>query len=275
MIKRSENLKTTFLLLLMFFFLIPFVSSAPPFITTGENALLIEHPYLETIQANQDYYFHFHVLNVSNNYKAVNMSLTTCSFHLYNSTGNHLFKNNYKVGSDDVLDYEQIIKGGNFTKNKYYSFVFQCNSSSETGIYENSFYVTQNGDKIETGTGLIYFLVTLFSFGIFLLISWIFLNINGSNPKDETGYLGINYRKYIKTALFPLVYVSFLWFFNFIIGLSSNYLGLTLYNNTLEFLFLILAKLVYPVIVVTLIVELVLMVKDNNIKREYETLWSR
>lgn len=140
-----------------------------------------------------------------------------------------------------------------------------------------SFYfdVTKNGDKIETGTSLIYFLVTLFAFGIFFIITWLFLNINGENPKDETGYLGINYRKYIKTALFPLVYVSFLWFFNFIIGLSNNYLGLTLYANTLNFLFLILAKLVYPIIAVTFIIEIVLMVKDNNIKKEYETLWSR
>jgi len=101
------------------------------------------------------------------------------------------------------------------------------------------------------------------------------LNINGENPKDETGYIGINYRKYVKTALFPLVYVTFLWFFNFIIGLSNNYLGLTLYSNTLGFIFMVLTKLVYPVIVLCFIIAIVLMIKDSNIEKEYKSLWSR
>jgi hypothetical protein len=269
--KSDKHLITISLFLILF---LPLVSSASPFITTEENSLLIEHPYQETIKAGQDYHFHFHVFNVSDNYKSVNMSLVTCSFHLYNSSGNHIFKNNYGVGSDDVLDYEQIILGGNFTKNKYYGFVFQCNSSGETGVYEATFYVTENGDSINTGIGLIYFLVTIFAFGIFFLLGWIFLNIEGENPKDDTGYLGINYKKYIKTAMFPLVYVSFLWAYNFIIGLSNNYLGLTLYSNTLEFIFMILTKLVYPIIVITFIIEIVLLVKDSNIEKEYKSLWS-
>jgi hypothetical protein len=261
---------------LFFLSFIPLVSSAQPsvLVPTTAQALQIEHPYIETLQSGQLYKFHFHVYNSSTG-KPVNMSLVSCSFHLYNSSGSHIFKNNNGVGSDDVLDYEQIINGGNFTKNKEYSFLFACNSSAEGGFYENSFYVTQNGDRVETGTGLIYFLVTLFAFGIFFLITWLFLNINGENPKDETGYLGINYRKYIKCALFPLVYVTFLWFFNFIIGLSGNYLGLTLYSNTLEFVFMILTKLVYPIIVLCCIIAIVLMVKDSNIKKEYQSLWSQ
>lgn len=132
-----------------------------------------------------------------------------------------------------------------------------------------------NGETLSTGTSLIYLLVTIFSLLIFGIVTWIFLNINGENPQDETGYLGINYRKYVKTALFPLVYVLFIWCFNFIIGLSNNYLGLTLYQNTLEFMFLILMKLVIPVIIITAIIELVLMVKDSNIKKEYKSLWNQ
>lgn len=143
------------------------------------------------------------------------------------------------------------------------------------GSYATYFMITPSGEILSTGTSLIYFLVTLFAFFIFIGVGWLFLNINGENPKDETGYLGINYRKYIKTALFPLVYVSFIWFFNFIIGLSNNYLGLTLYSETLGFIFLILMRLTLPVIIVTVIIEIVLMIKDSNITKEYQSLWSR
>jgi hypothetical protein len=160
---------------------------------------------------------------------------------------------------------------GNYTFNNTilngeYDYYSPCGSGS--------IQITQNGDNLSTGTGLIYFLVTLFAFVVFLFVGWIFLSINGENPKDETGYLGITYRKYIKTALFPIVYVTFLWFFNFIIGLSTNYLSLSLYLNTLGFIFGILMGLVYPVIVITIIVEIVLMVKDANISKEYKSLWS-
>lgn len=266
-----------FLLTIIFF--IPFISSAPPFTTTTGNTLSIEHPYQETIKAGEDYYFHFHVYNISDNYKSPNMSLTTCSFHLYgrinNTNGRHIFKNNFKVGSDDVLDWEQIIKGGNFTKNNCYGFVFECNSSNERGGYENTFCVTENGDAINTGTGIIYFLVTLFAFSIFLGLTILFISIKGGNDKNEsTGeVISINSKKYIKIALFPLVYVSFIWFFNFIIGLTNNYLGLTLYSNTLGFIFEIMMKLVWPIIIITFIVELIVIIKDSNIRKEI-SIWT-
>lgn len=159
----------------------------------------------------------------------------------------------------------------------YANYTLNLPLNGDYYYYSNCGFGTfnQNGE-LTTGTGLIYFLVTLFAFSIFCLLMFLFVNITGENPRDETGgYLGINYKKYLKTALFPLVYVSFLWFFNFIIGLSNTYLGLTLYVNTLGFIFEIMIKLVYPVVVVTIIWELVLIVRDNNIKREYKSLWSR
>jgi hypothetical protein len=275
---RSENLKRAIFIISIIFFLsfIPLVSSAPvKFSGTTTTGIDIEHPYITPYKYGEDIKFHFHIFNSSTGLPILANKLTTnCSFHLYNSSGSHILKVNNIVSSDDILDYEQIVKKGNFTYSGKYAYVFQCNSSTAGGYYTNDFDITPNGDSIDTGTGLIYFLVTLFSFGIFLLISWLFLTINGENPKDETGFLGINYRKYIKCALFPLVYVVFLWFFNFIIGLSNNYLGLTLYANTLGFIFMILTKLVYPIIALCVIIAIVLMIKDSNIEKEYKSLWN-
>jgi hypothetical protein len=281
--KKEEiyTLKKVFVLtsaILLCLFFMNFVSSVPDkFSGTSTLGIDVEHPYINPYPVNKDIKFHFHIFNASNGLPIIaNKLLTNCSFHLYNSSGSHIFKNNNAVSSDDILDYEQIIKGGNFTKAGQYAYIFQCNSSSEGGYYANYFEVTQNGDLVTTGTGIIYFLVTLFAFGLFLLLGWIFLNIEGKNPKNTLGeYLGINWKKYIKVSLFPLVYVSFIWAFNFIIGLSNNFLGLTLYSNTLEFIFLILMKLVYPVVILTVIILLVLLVKDSNIMKEYKSLWTR
>lgn len=133
-----------------------------------------------------------------------------------------------------------------------------------------------NGEVLNSAQAIIYFLVTLFAFFIFIGIFWLMASVDGENPKNDLGeILGINYKKYIKWAMLPLVYVTFIWFFNFIMGLSNNYLGLTLYSNTLGNIFLIMIKLVYPVIIITLLIEIYLIIKDKNIAKEYKSLWSQ
>jgi hypothetical protein len=253
----------------------PLVSSAPPQVNYNiQIGYEIVFPKVDYLKANQDFTFHFHVNNISDGLLLTNSSIN-CRFHMYNSSGNHIIEQNNIVNMDsNRIDFSYKVSGGNFTRGQY-SYLFSCNSSAFGGIASVPFMVTTTGEELKSPESILYFLVTLFAFSIFFFITWLFLNINGENPKDETGYLGITYLKYIKTALFPLVYVSFLWFFNFIIGLSNNYLGLTLYANTLGFIFMILTKLVYPIIIITLIVEIVLMVKDANIRKEYQSLWSQ
>jgi hypothetical protein len=224
MVKRSENLKSIFLIFSIFvFILIPFINA--------------------------------YDLKIPTNTTACNVTIS--------------FQNSTNLINNAIMDKSATTGYANYSFNPPTQGDYYYYSNCGSGTFN------PNGETLTTSKGLLYFLVTLFAFGIFFLISWIFLNINGENPKDETGYLGINYRKYLKTSLFPLVYVTFLWFFNFIIGLSSNYLGLTLYSNTLEFIFIILTKLTYPIIAVTFIVLIVLMVKDSNIKKEYQSLWTR
>ena len=275
--KRGINSNRIFFLLsiMLFLSLTPLISPAPPFQTTaGTEGYDIIYPKIEYLKAGQDFTFHFHVNNISTGLLLTNSSVT-CKFHLYNSSGNHIIEQqNLFLMDSNNIDFFYKVKGGNFTTGEYGALI-GCNSSAFGGYVSFPFYVTSTGNELTSSESIIYFLVTIFAFFIFGLLCWLFLNINGENPRDETGYLGINYRKYIKTALFPLVYVSFLWFLNFIIGLSNNYLGLTLYSNTLGFIFLILMRLTLPVIIITAIVELVLMVKDANITKEYKSLWSQ
>jgi hypothetical protein len=279
MFKRSDNLKTLFLVfsIVLFISLMPFVSSlsdVPQNYQQLTAGMELKIPQDNVLKVGEDYEFYIHAFYIATGNPADGK--TTCDFWLYNSSGNLIYnKTLLYIISGGGYNFHLLIQGGNFSSVGELYYNIDCQDDTIGGFASSILYVTSTGEILTPAESILYFLVTLFAFGIFFLITWIFLNINGENPKDETGYLGINYRKYIKTALFPLVYVSFLWFFNFIIGLSNNYLGLTLYSNTLEFIFMILTKLVFPVIVVTLLIEIVLMVKDGNIEKEYKSLWSR
>lgn len=161
--------------------------------------------------------------------------------------------------------------------NGYANYTFNP-SSSIYNYFSNCGYgtININGENLTSAQSILYFLVTLFAFFVFVLVTYIFISIEGENPRNEKGYFsGINYKKYIKISMFPLVYISFLWFFNFIIGLSTNYLQLTLYAETLGFIFMVLTKGIYVILVLTIIVLGVRLIQDSNIKEEYKSLWNQ
>lgn len=137
---------TIFLLFLIL--LAPAVLSQPLPFQQGEflSGLTINYPPINYVEQNQDYYFHFHVFNTSNGVPVLNRSVQ-CYFHLYNSSGQHIFKlNNIKKITDD-LDFAVNVKGTNFTKLGNYDFLFQCNNSIRGGFLDESFKVTTDGDN--------------------------------------------------------------------------------------------------------------------------------
>jgi hypothetical protein len=185
-------MKKLLLIFIFALFFLSFVSSAPTkFSGTSTIGIEVEHPYIDPYKINDTIKFHFHIFNASNGLQIRATSLMSCSFHLYNSTGSHIFKNNYNVGSDDILDYEQIILGGNFTKAGQYAYVFQCNNSAEGGYYSNTFSVTPNREEATTGKAVFYIgllFVLLFFFGIS-----IYFFSDTDNLLTRVGSLGFAY----------------------------------------------------------------------------------
>jgi len=173
---------------------IGFASAAQPTINipTPAIGLQIEHPVADTIKVGELHKFHFHVFNVTDG-RPVNISLYTCTFHLYNPQGSHILKVNNKVSSDDIYDYEQIVTGGNFTTAGQYSYVFQCNNSAIGGFYEHDFQVTPTG------------LVGTLGFYIILLILSLLIIIIGYSVEDEWVVL-IGGFGFIFLGLFILLY---------------------------------------------------------------------
>lgn len=279
MVKEVSKPKKLFLILTITIFILLFsvnlISSAKTEITqTNLNGFQIFYPDYEYVPQGQDFSLHIQVSNISTGFPLKN-NQAVCKLHLYNTTGSHTFQGIFELdGNGD--DWELYITKENFSDVGEHSFYIWCNNSVFGGEAKGTFYVNPNGEELTEGKSITYFLVTLFAFGIFGLLLYLFLRIDGMNPKNELKeYIGINYKKYLKVSLIPLVYVSFIWAFNLIIGLSNNFLGLTLFPNTLAFIFLVLIKLVYPVIVLTLIILVILLIKDSNIKKEYKSLWSQ
>jgi len=169
------------------------VSAAPPTFSAPTTSLgiAIEHPLSSSFEVNKTHKFHFHIFNVTDGKQIQASAATTCSFHLYDPAGNHILKMNYNVGSDDVLDYEALVTGGNFSYAGNYAFVFQCNQSTIGGFYAHDFEVTPKGivptiSRTQTATRSIYF---LFAISILLFIAFLFVK---SKPPVKWTYFLIS-----------------------------------------------------------------------------------
>lgn len=275
------NKKFLFVILLTTLLLfLPTIQAVPQplqTIYTGEIGINIEVNFMGVYEYGQPRWSVIHLFNTTNGFQINNITNDniTCELHLRDSQGFEIMKVEAEVHNDH---WDLNGSGGGSNEVGSYAWTLVCqDGTNHVGGYASGFFdITLNGEELTEGKSTIYVIVTIFAFLIFALILFLFIYIDGSNPKDEKGdYTGLNYKKYVKTSLFPLVYVSFIWFFNFIIGLSNNFLGLTMYSNTLEFMFLIMVKLTFPIIVVTGIILLVQMVKDANIRKEYNSLWNR
>ncbi len=275
MIKR-RGLSKIFILGFIFLFLITFVNAQPPFQIqpTFIQGYFIEIPDQEVLKLNKDYTFFFHVFNLSSGVPLGNLSVN-CEFNLHNKSSTNIFSDLNLSFDEQTTAFFVEIKGGNFSSKGTYTYVTHCNSENFGGVVSVRLVITPTGDGLEEPESILYFLVTIFAFGIFLGLLILNIRLPYGNPKNENKeFIGIEYKKYVKVALIPLTYVSFIWFFNFLVGLSTNYLTLNMYENLMGSMLLLLTKLAFPLLIVIFLVELVLMVKDINIQKEFKSLWA-
>lgn len=133
----------------MFLFLFSFVSAQPPFVQSSSlsTGYEIEIPEINPLKQNQNFVSNFHVFNISNGYPISNAS-TSCSIHLYNSSGTSLFEGNVPHATTDVVNEWKItLLGGNFSNTGFYGYLIQCNSSTTSlgGFANVGFEVTPYG----------------------------------------------------------------------------------------------------------------------------------
>lgn len=183
--------------LVMFLFLLVPVLSLPPAQVTGGSGLQVAFPDFEWGKSNTAFEIPVHVYDMVDG--LVQTTGINCSFHIYNSTGNHVFEGNDVTPSHNY-DYEVIINDSVFVNEGFYSVQIYCANANLGGFAKHNFYISSDGlPKNLAGTGFLSILILIpLIFGLFMLIGGV------SMGEDHTVL-----RIFLFLLSVPMVWVSF------------------------------------------------------------------
>lgn len=144
---KKEFLIAELFLMAIFFF--GFVSSAPPVTQVQQftDGYVIEIPQDNVLKLGDDYYFEFHVFNISNGFPIT--SGVSFNLHIYDESGKHIYSGYSNSPSFEDYDYFFNVSGNNFTKATTYYYHAQCNNSHLGGYSSSTIIVTETGINSE------------------------------------------------------------------------------------------------------------------------------
>ena len=173
--------KLTKILVLVFILLATAVSGTKVETFGGTEGFSIDYPHIDVIPVSQDMSFHFHVFNMTHGIPVFNTSVE-CHFHLYNNSGNHIFKDENIQTITDTFDFEVTIDGENFSTAGSYSYIFQCNTTNYGGYVAVPLEVTNDGlpEGTDSSGGIAIVLVMLSV--VFVLLVIPFKIVFNKNP---------------------------------------------------------------------------------------------
>lgn len=137
---KALNLYKMVILSFMFLSLFSFVSAVSPFQSGGN--LIVEYSKIDTVQFEQSHTFHFHVFNETSFITDANGQ---CGFTWIYPNGSVAYKNN-DIPFYLENEWEVTLTSGNFSILKDYSFITECNTSSQVGFASGGINVTANGE---------------------------------------------------------------------------------------------------------------------------------
>lgn len=260
--------KSSFLLLMfLLLFSISLVSAQPPFQQfTGNTGITIEASVIQTHTINQDFFFNIHAHNSSNGLLLTNVT-TVCTIHIFQpSNGDHIYED-FMDFDINGIDFDKTILAGNFTELGQYSVLFNCEVSGEIGGFLSyGFDITKTGKALNESESQIYFIL---AFGVLILfaLSFYFMIATeyGNEVNEKGAVIKVTKLKYVKLALILLTWVLFTWFLNILIGLSDNFVSLTMYYGFFGFIFTIMNNLAFPLGIFILVIALFEIIRDANI----------
>ena len=255
------------LIVVMFLFSLTFISAIPPVQvnTIIDKGINIEAPIIETIKSGELFKFHIHAYNSTDGTRLDNTT-TNCIIHVYDSGGSHIVEGNMGFDSNGV-DFNYDVLGSNFSKVGMYAVLFDCQYPGEIGGFLGyGFEVSKLGKKLTTQEALLYFIL---AFGVLLLftLSFYFMLATpyGNDINEQGAVIKVTKLKYVKLTLILLTWVLFTWFLNILVGLSDNFISLTMYYGFFGFMFQTMNLLALPLGVVIFVISLFEIIRDANI----------
>lgn len=157
----------------------------------------------------------------------------------------------------------------NTNANGDYSYCTLTDVDSIDTIACKPFEITQSGTSIDTGSSIIYIILASGVFILFSLSFYFMVVVPYSNRANEKGaVIQVVKLKYVKLGLILLTWVLFVWFLNILIGLSDNFVNLTMYYGFFSFMFEVMNKISLPLSIVILIIAGIEIIRDTNIQKE-------
>jgi len=145
------------------------------------------------------------------------------------------------------------------------------NNSVDFGKSSFEFLITTSGNELGTAESIIYIIFLFVLIFIFLLFLYGAVRIPFKNHRTEEGILvSINDMKYLKIVCMVFSYLMLMAIFGIMRQITANYLFLSEAYRTFQWLFWFMLSFVYPIIVVSVILMLIMFVESRKIKRALE-----
>jgi len=140
-------------------------------------------------------------------------------------------------------------------------------------VWAYTFKVTKTGTDLKTGESLIFILLTFAMFIFFMICFYFAIVTPYSNEINKSGMvIKVTKLKYVKLFFISLSYIIFIWFLNVLIGLSDNFVSLTLFFGFMSFLFQFLNFVAWPFIIFILVLSLFEIIRDANFNKNIKSL---
>lgn len=211
--------KNIFLIFLSSLFLLSFISAT----TFGNqdnvfyvnDGITIIPSQMITIQQNQPYDLHLHVINDSDGAYLTN-STSTCTIHVHNSDGEHSLINLDIPYNSSETSFEIKFNATNFTSLGIGNYVIRCFTASSSGEISANFEVTPSGKIISQTKIIAYALIFLFFIG--LILTFYFITKRVDYEKWHNSIIEkYEHRNYLKVLIYSLGYNvmknSFIWYY--------------------------------------------------------------
>lgn len=262
------------LFLLVAILYIGLVSSQPPFqegsFLTG---LTIKAPPQQYLTQNQDYTFQFHLFNSSNGIPILNETLATdvaCYFHLYNSSGSHIYKGN-QSNNEDVYDFGFKVLGDNFSQTGTYSYIIQCNNTIQGGEDNVALVVTKTGFEFDVPKALYYIALSVLLVFLFSVCILITKYLPSDNPSDEYGQIiSIAHLKYLRPILYAVGWALLLALVFTSSNIALAYLEADMFGKLLFSIYQVMFWVTIPALFIWILFILIQIFRDIEVKRMIE-----
>lgn len=173
-------------------------------------------------------------------------------------------------------------------QSSFYNYTFISGDLNVSGLYPNTmvcsngvfngterfvFEVTPTGTSLTTGESILYILLTVAVFIFFSLSFWFAIVTPYSNDVNDKGMvIKVTKLKYVKLFFIMLSYILFITFLNALIGISDNFVNLTLFVGTIGFLFETMNNLAIVFGVFIIVLSFFEIIRDANFNKNMKGL---